>query len=385
MRTVLVSGIAAAAVVVVGATALAATSSTSSTSQSSPPPPAATASPSPVLSNSVAPSLATAPEPSPPPASQKPVDTDGMRLGISSVQYDSPGATVPAIVTLYGVPRDVRVDITADGTGGSDVTCDGDVWYNRADRTASRTCYQRLPNKSGSYGLHATALLNGVTEVTGNGGRKVKAEGVPSPDPMPLAEVHRVEHCGNTTDRVWLSFDDGGSPEQVTSILDTLKRNNVRAQFFFLGDWGRENPRLLERIRADGHVIGNHTDTHPSLNQLDHERVLHEIDRGIHTDGTTKLLRPPYGAGAFSTRLQRDAADAGYDLCRWSTDTYDWDGPPSVKELVTRVVDGDYRSAPVGPGGVVLMHGHGGSTAPGLQRLIDAIRAKGLTLEPRTA
>jgi peptidoglycan/xylan/chitin deacetylase (PgdA/CDA1 family) len=198
---------------------------------------------------------------------------------------------------------------------------------------------------------------------------------------MTAAAIRQIERCQNTTDNVWLTFDDGGSAAQVTSILATLKRNNIKGYFFFRGDWARTNPTLLTRITAAGHLIGNHTSTHRALNRESKTNVLKQLHGGTAATGTPKLLRPPFGAGAFTTKLQQDVKTEDYELCRWTTDTYDWDGP-SAKEMVERVTYGDYRSAPISAGGNILMHGHGKNTASGLQSIINAVRAKNLKLEP---
>lgn len=80
-------------------------------------------------------------------------------------------------------------------------------------------------------------------------------------------------------------------------------------------------------------------------------------------------------------RSARTLSAHGYALCRWTADTFDWDGP-GVEQMVERITYGDHRSPPVEAGGNILMHGTGTNTAGGLQQIIDAVRAKGLTLDP---
>lgn len=305
------------------------------------------------------------------------------RIGISTVQYDSPGGTVPAIVTIYDPPAGYQLTLSATAPGGGIVTCDGEIWRNPVRKTASRTCYLQLPNKPGSYSLKGGAVLTksgaSTRRIVGTG-RPVTADGKSSPTPMTLAQIHQIERCQNTTDDVWLTFDDGGSATQVASILATLKRNNVKAHFLFRGDWARKNPNLFNQIKTSGHLIGNHTDTHPALSRMAPANVVKQIAGGTAATSTPKLLRPPFGAGAFTTRLQDVAQGQKYELCRWTTDTYDWDKTPTA-QMVERITYGDYRSAPIAAGGVILMHGHGKYTAPGLQKIIDAVRAKHLTLQ----
>jgi peptidoglycan/xylan/chitin deacetylase (PgdA/CDA1 family) len=307
-----------------------------------------------------------------------------LKIGVSSVQYDSPGAVVPSIVTVYNVPAGYAASVWATGTAGAVVTCRGSVWLNRARQTASRLCYLQLPDKAGTYNLIGSGkVIKGSTvrRVSAPGARAVKADGKPSPIRMTPETILQIERCQNTTKNVWLTFDDGGSAAQVTSILATLKRNNVKGIFFFRGDWATKNPALLTTITAAGHLLGNHTATHKALSRLSSKDVLNQLAFGTAATGTPKLLRPPFGAGAFTTKLQQDVLTKDYQLCRWTTDTYDWDGP-TVKEMVERISVGDYRSPPISAGGNILMHGHGKFTAPGLQAIIDAVRAKKLTLQP---
>jgi peptidoglycan/xylan/chitin deacetylase (PgdA/CDA1 family) len=293
-----------------------------------------------------------------------------MRIGVSTVQYGSPGAIVPAIVTVYNVPKGYTATITATGTGGSTVTYQGTAWRNPVRSAISRTCYLQLPNLYGSYLVKGTArVTNGYMThtVSGTASRAVTADGKASPTPMSLDTIHKIERCHNTTDQGWLTFDDGGSATQVNSILTTLSRNNVKARFFFRGDWARANPALMYKIKTAGHVIGNHTSTHRMLHRDSRTTVLSQIAGGTAATGTPKLLRPPFGSGAFTTRLQQIAAEKYYLLCRGTTDTYDWDGT-TPSRMVERITYGDSRSAPIRAGGNILMHGHGTYTASGLQK-----------------
>lgn len=306
-------------------------------------------------------------------------------IGVSAPQYDSPGGTVPTIVTVYGLPAGFGATISARGTKGATAACLGRVWINRNRRTASRKCYLRLPLQPGSYNIVGRARLKKgdvlLRAVTGAGRRPVLANGYRSPNPMSLGEMVDIERCFNTTDRVWLTFDDGGSTVQVNRILSTLRAHNVRARFFFTGAWAQSNPTMARRIRTEGHAVGNHSFTHPPLSRSSREEVLGQIDRGMRPSSSSRLLRPPFAAGAFTSRLQRLAASRGYRLCRWTADTYDWQGPTAAR-MVERITHGDEMTPPVAAGGNILMHGAGPNTSTGLGRIIRAVRGKGLRLEP---
>ena len=98
---------------------------------------------------------------------------------------------------------------------------------------------------------------------------------------------------------VYLTFDDGPIPEATPYILDTLKEHGVKATFFMVGDNVRKYPELLERIKEEGHQVGNHTNNH--LGAFKHWTVTYIINTFkanelIHAH----LFRPPHGVMRWS-------------------------------------------------------------------------------------
>jgi peptidoglycan/xylan/chitin deacetylase (PgdA/CDA1 family) len=199
---------------------------------------------------------------------------------------------------------------------------------------------------------------------------------------MSLSRIGQIERCYNTTSRVWLTFDDSGSAAQIRSILATLKKNNVKGRFFFHGKFANANPSLVRLVRNEGHLLANHTYGHVALSKATDSQVSSQVARGVNATTSPKLLRPPFGAGALSTRLEQLASSSGYKLCRWTVDTRDWDRA-SVSQMVERVKYGDSITPPVSAGGVILMHAHGRNTSGGLQSIINAVRSKHLVLDKR--
>jgi peptidoglycan/xylan/chitin deacetylase (PgdA/CDA1 family) len=306
-------------------------------------------------------------------------------ITVSAPQYDSPGAIVPVMVTINHVPQGATAALTrVTASNGASVSCSAVKWTNPVRRSYSQKCYVKLPTKAGSHAIRATGTIRAggrTTTVSGTSTRNVLANGVPSPTPMTFTRMYQIEKCQNTSKNVWLTFDDGGSATQVRSILATLKRNNAKGRFFFTGAWAAKNPTLMKEIRSQGHVLANHSYSHPALSKSSNASVTAEIRRGVQGTSKPKLLRPPYAAGAYSTRLDSLARAQGHQLCRWTTDTYDWNGS-SAAVLAERVRYGDALTPPVQAGGVILMHGTGRNTATGLQGIIDAVKARGLRLEP---
>ncbi len=179
---------------------------------------------------------------------------------------------------------------------------------------------------------------------------------------------------GPSTDRVVaLTFDDGPNEPYTSRILSILKREHVRATFFVIGERVRRDPALTAQIVRDGHVVGNHSDTHPfGLAFESPGRIRSEIDRAersIH-DATgiyPRLFRPPQGLR--SPWLMQVAEGDSLDTVAWDDSPIDWN-PLSPVQLSDRVVSRAH------PGAIILLH-DGLNLVPGADRgvVVDALRS----------
>src|SRR3954451_19287849 len=231
----------------------------------------------------------------------------------------------------------------------------------------TRSSTTRSSTASSSTARASTARSSGSTAPQG---------GAPA-----LTRAEQIERCWQPPGRgVSLTFDDYGSTAQVKRIVAILDRNHVRGRFFPIGAWARATPSLVRYIEAHGHAVGNHTYDHPDLTRLSNAAVAREIAGGAQAYGSPALLRPPYGAGAFTTRIRRAAAAQGLKVCFWTVDTRDWAGA-SAATIVRRGLPGDATTPPARADGVVLMHMFGRHTAAALQPMIDGLRANHLKLE----
>jgi peptidoglycan/xylan/chitin deacetylase (PgdA/CDA1 family) len=163
---------------------------------------------------------------------------------------------------------------------------------------------------------------------------------------------------------VVLTFDDQGSKAQVEAILDILKENLVKAIFFPVGKWAEESTELIDRMKADGHLVGNHTYNHPNLTKLSEQEIRWEIEHGVDGD----LFRPPYGQR--NAVVDAVAVDLGYRIYGWSVDPEDWK-EVTAREIVETVI------REVRPGSVVVLHLQGKHTAEALKHLIPLLRQVG--------
>ncbi len=208
---------------------------------------------------------------------------------------------------------------------------------------------------------------------------------------MPASFV--IRRGGETPGKISLTFDDGPSPDWTPKILDILKEKGVHATFFVIGENGAAHPRLVQRVLAEGHDLGNHTFTHPNLGETSDSVAgveLNATQRLIEalTGRSTRLFRPPYFGDAEPTSAQEIAPmevaeKLGYLTVGLKIDPDDWQ-KPSADEIVQRVVAQATDPDPEKRGQIVLLHDAGGdrsATVEALPRFIDALRAKGFEFE----
>ncbi|MFI1869560.1 polysaccharide deacetylase family protein [Streptomyces jumonjinensis] len=180
--------------------------------------------------------------------------------------------------------------------------------------------------------------------------------------PVRSQPFQRLPHTGRT---MVLTFDDGPDPEYTPGILRTLRRYDVRAMFFVCGEMADIHPDLLRELADDGHVIGNHTWSHPLIPQLAPSEIRGELGRTSEVieriSGLPPLwYRAPFGA--WNRHSFEIGAELGMEPLAWTVDTLDWT-EPGTGTIVSRVLDG------AGPGVVVLSHDAGGDRSQSVTAL----------------
>ncbi|MDX3855105.1 polysaccharide deacetylase family protein [Streptomyces sp. AK02-01A] len=162
-----------------------------------------------------------------------------------------------------------------------------------------------------------------------------------------------------------LTFDDGPDPRYTPDILRTLRQYDVRAMFFVCGEMVEEYPDLTREIADDGHLVCNHTWSHPLMPSLPPSgirsqlvRTSEEIEKAV---GTPPLwYRAPYGA--WNQHLFEIGAKLGMEPLAWTVDSLDWTAP-GTDRIVSGILDG------AGPGVVVLSHDAGGNRSQSVAAL----------------
>ena len=183
---------------------------------------------------------------------------------------------------------------------------------------------------------------------------------------------------------VLLTFDDGPSP-YTAEVLDYLKKERIQAVFFLCGEAAERRPDLVRRIRDEGHVIGNHTWSHPYLYLAGREKISAEIDRTQDaleriTGERPVWFRPPYGVRGFA--MPGLLKERGMRMMLWSARGHDGAGNA---RLLSRAI-----LSQLGPGAIVLLHdGDEGrekadrsATVAALPSIVEGIRARGYALHP---
>ncbi|MET8570992.1 polysaccharide deacetylase family protein [Streptomyces sp. NPDC004783] len=192
--------------------------------------------------------------------------------------------------------------------------------------------------------------------------------GYDAPSAAPRRPPVRSEPFLRMTGRgrlMMLTFDDGPDPRYTPDILDTLAKYDVRATFFVCGEMADYNRGLLARMADEGHVVGNHTWSHPLLTKLTRRRIRTEMERTSEIIEKTygeppRWFRAPYGA--WNRAAFQLGAELGMEPLAWTVDTLDWT-TPGTATIVGRVEDG------AAPGVVVLSHDAGGDRSQSVRAL----------------
>jgi len=207
---------------------------------------------------------------------------------------------------------------------------------------------------------------------------------------LSIPSSYVIRRTGYRPGVVALTFDDGPDEKWTPKILDILKREQVPAAFFIIGQNGQANPALVNRIVAEGHDLGNHSFTHPNLGEIPGRITVLELNatqRLIEslTGRSTHLFRAPYFGDAEPQTPDEvePAAIAnrlGYIIVGLRVDPDDW-ALPGTDEIVKRTLAGIENPNPDERGQIVLLHDGGGDrsqTVDALPKLIHELRARGL-------
>ncbi len=187
--------------------------------------------------------------------------------------------------------------------------------------------------------------------------------------------VWHVPGCGN---RVFLTFDDGPTPETTPMVLDLLKTEGVKATFFCLGAAALQRPELLLRIRNEGHALGNHSWSHLNGWKTETAKYVSDVQRCAEVV-SSPLFRPPYGSITF--RQAKALAGMGYRIVMWSSLSGDYDPRKRPQECAQNVLKG------LKPGDIMVFHDSAKSrnnVMGALPEVIRGVRERGYQFDTLT-
>lgn len=208
----------------------------------------------------------------------------------------------------------------------------------------------------------------------GNWGLSFQRAGEP-----PVANATAVElkkynaYYINETDEktIYLTFDAGYENGCTSKILDILKRHQVLAAFFLVGNYIESEPEIVKRMVSEGHIVGNHTYSHPDMSAISSEESfrdelesLEKLYQKVTGQEMLKIYRPPQGR--YSESNLQMAKDMGYTTVFWSLAYVDWydDQQPSREEAFKKLIPR------IHPGAIVLLHSTSTTNAEILDELI---------------
>ena len=175
-----------------------------------------------------------------------------------------------------------------------------------------------------------------------------------------------------------ISFDAAWGTAQTNGILDILDRYGVKTTFFLVGFWAEKNPEYVQEIVARGHEIGNHSATHPHMNQLSQAQIREELRKCSDlvesiTGKPTTLFRPPYGE--YNDAVVRVSREEGYECVQWNVDSLDWKNK-GAQDMISRCTKS------VNPGDIVLFHNDSQYILDALPAILEYYQQAGYTIVP---
>ena len=217
-------------------------------------------------------------------------------------------------------------------------------------------------------------FFRGQALQTGSWGLSFRQEGAAPIGNADAAHLRQYDaaYIGNTGEKVlYLTFDAGFENGLTAGILDTLKKHQVSAAFFLVGNYIEKNADLVRRMAAEGHTVGNHTMHHYDMSKLSEKASfskeltdLEDLYRQTVGQEMPKFYRPPQGI--YSEENLKMAKALGYKTVFWSLAYVDWnqDAQPTAEQAFSKLLPRTHDGA------VVLLHSTSRTNAEILDQLL---------------
>ena len=220
---------------------------------------------------------------------------------------------------------------------------------------------------------------------TGSWGLSFRQEGTPPVGTVNAEKLREYDaaYLGDATRPViYLTFDAGYENGSTEKILDILKKQEISAAFFLVGNYIEKNADLVRRMVEEGHIVGNHTMHHPDMSRISEKEAFQEELEGLERlflektgKELPKFYRPPQGI--YSEENLKMAKDLGYKTVFWSLAYVDWnnDSQPTKEQAFSKLIPRIHNGA------VVLLHSTSTTNAEILDELITKWKEMGYSFE----
>lgn len=190
---------------------------------------------------------------------------------------------------------------------------------------------------------------------------------------LPIYSVERTDK------KAAITFDCAWGADDIPSILETLKENNIKATFFIVGQWAEKYPDIVSRISREGHDIANHGYSHLRMGAIQGSKIMSEIEKcgevlSKITGKKVDLFRPPYGD--YSNNVINISNNIGYYPIQWDVDSLDWKPDIGKAEIMERV------KRKIQCGSIILFHNDTIYTAKILPDIIKECKKDGFEFVP---
>jgi peptidoglycan/xylan/chitin deacetylase (PgdA/CDA1 family) len=154
----------------------------------------------------------------------------------------------------------------------------------------------------------------------------------------------------NVDNKIYLTFDDGPTPEITEWVLEILKEHQIKATFFCIGKNIQKHPAIFNKVIDDGHAIGNHTFNHLNGWKTPFGNYLENIDlcKSEIKNQQPPLFRPPYGK--IKTTQSKKLRQLGYKIIMWDVLSADFDQSISPEKCLENVIKN------IKPGSIIVFH-----------------------------
>lgn len=215
---------------------------------------------------------------------------------------------------------------------------------------------------------------------------KPNSKGATPEEPSEVLELiknNSAYFVGNTEQKeLYITFDEGYENGKTEKILDILKKHNVKAAFFVVEPYIKQNEQLVKRMSDEGHLVCNHSAHHPSMAKItDFEKFKKELKeveeayKAVTGKDMPKYFRPPMGR--YSALSLHYTKELGYKSVFWSSAHYDWDvkkqpNPEDAKKLLLKRTHN---------GAIILLHAVSKTNSDILDELITSWKSQGYSFK----